>query len=140
MTELQQRRRATRAEFFTRAFVIVVVVWAVVVPALLLLLSVQAANRGRENRALLDQIHHQGIEQNQQSRLIAAQARTIRSCTTPGEPCFEAAQQDMANQTADINNVVILAAACAVGQTGPEPRVEAAIQRCVMNRMVRGVE
>jgi hypothetical protein len=75
---------------------------------------VQSTHRGQENQQLL---------------------QTIRSCTTPGEPCFQAAQKRTGDAVANINRVVILAAACAVGKTGTVVEIQTAIQSCVIQRL-----
>ncbi len=64
-------------------------------------------------------------------------ADSIHSCVTPGEPCFRRAQQQTAGAVASINQVVILAAACAVGKTGSVGAIQIAIQNCVIEGLAR---
>ena len=63
----------------------------------------------------------------------------VRSCTTPGRQCYEAGKQQTAGAVANINRVVILAAACSVG-LDPHMKVadrQTAIQNCVIDRLAR---
>lgn len=55
-------------------------------------------------------------------------SRRIRSCTTPKMPCYERSQRQTAKAVGDINEVVILAAACASQMPGASV---ADITRCV---------
>lgn len=67
-------------------------------------------------------------------------ANAVRSCVTPGMPCFDRAQRRTAGAVANINRVVILAAACAVG-VPPTLSVadrQSAIQTCVIERLSAG--
>jgi hypothetical protein len=66
---------------------------------------------------------------------ITRVSRRIRSCTTPGQPCYDAGQKRTGDAVASINRVVILAAACAVGKTGTVTQIETAIQSCVIQRL-----
>lgn len=112
-----------RADLATRIFIVFVLTSVIATLSLLTVLTVQNYQRGRDNRETLTQLE--------------TQSALIRSCTTPGMPCFRDAQARTGAAVDDINHVVILAAACAVGQTGAEPAVEARIQRCVIDRLAR---
>jgi hypothetical protein len=56
----------------------------------------------------------------------------IRNCTTPGRPCYERSQQQLAQAVGDVNRVVIVAAACA--SRTYEQSVDQ-IQACVLKRL-----
>lgn len=74
-------------------------------------------------------------QQQQNSPLIENTDQTlkrIRSCTTPGQPCYERGQRQLAKAVGDINRVVVLAAACA---SGDGSRTEAEIQACIVQRL-----
>ena len=60
---------------------------------------------------------------------------TIHDCTQPGGKCYQRGEARTAGAVADINRVVILASACAVGRRGTEPQIEAQIQACVIQRL-----
>jgi hypothetical protein len=64
---------------------------------------------------------------------LTAQSALIKSCTTPGQPCYARGQSQTADAVGNINRVVILAAACAVGKHGTSPQIEAQIQSCVID-------
>lgn len=73
--------------------------------------------------------------QQQNSPLIAntdATLERIQNCTTPGRPCYERGQRQLARAVGDINRVVVLAAACA---SGGGSRTEAEIQACIVGRL-----
>jgi uncharacterized Ntn-hydrolase superfamily protein len=78
------------------------------------------------------------VNQTRLLRQITRVSKRIRSCTTPGQPCFTDAQKRTGDAVASINRVVILAAACAVGQTGTVPEIKSAIQTCVINGLANG--
>lgn len=59
----------------------------------------------------------------------------IRSCVDPDGRCYKQGQKRTAAAVANINRVVILASACAVGQTGTVVQVQTAIQGCVIQRL-----
>lgn len=61
-----------------------------------------------------------------------ATLRTVKSCTTPGRPCYERSQRQTARAIASINQITIFAAACAAG---PERRSAPQIEQCVLNRL-----
>jgi hypothetical protein len=54
----------------------------------------------------------------------------IRNCTTPGRPCYDRGQRQLAKAVGDVNRVVILAAACA---SKPFEQSVEAIQACVVD-------
>lgn len=73
--------------------------------------------------------------QQQNSPLIKNTAATlarIQNCTTPGRPCYERGQRQLARAVGDINRVVVLAAACA---SGDGSRTETEIQACIVERL-----
>lgn len=77
------------------------------------------------------------IRDTQESRSPQVEAndqtlRIIRNCTTPGRPCYERGQRQLAAAVGDVNRVVVLAAACA---SGPVTKTEAEIQTCVLERL-----
>lgn len=59
-------------------------------------------------------------------------AAEIRSCTTPGQDCYERGQRQTADAVDVINNAVVYAAACA-DQRGVQGQDE--IYACVVRRM-----
>ena len=63
--------------------------------------------------------------------------RLIRSCTTPGQECFERGQEQTANAVADINRVAVYAAACA---DRPRKQTVEEIQSCVIARLAESDE
>lgn len=58
--------------------------------------------------------------------------RIIRSCTTPGDDCFDRGQERTAEVVADINEVSIFAAACA---DMPGNQTVDDIYACVVRRL-----
>lgn len=114
ITDKEMARRVTRYEVAKRVLILFTAI--VVTACLVLLLSLGIGNRhrGMENRELLD---------------------AIKSCTQPGGECYERSQRRTASAVSDINRVVILAAACAVGKTGTEKQIEVAIQACVIDHL-----
>lgn len=79
------------------------------------------------------------VENTKARKSSDATLDAVRSCTTPGRKCFEAGKQQTAGAVANINRVVILAAACSVG-LDPHMRVadrQDAIQSCVIDRLAR---
>jgi hypothetical protein len=116
-----QARRVVRADLATRAFVVFVATSLVTTLAFLLTLTVQSAHRGKDNRDTLTR--------------IKAQSTLIKSCTTPGESCYERGQRQTGDAVASINRVIIASASCAVGQTGTPAQIEDAIRACVVIRL-----
>lgn len=123
-------RKAARASLATRAFLLFVGI------SLALLLLVTAV--------IVGQIRHQQVQSNgtlQSANAAARSAATtgdeVHSCVTPGEPCYERAQRKTAGAVSNINRVVILAAACAVGRTGTVTEIETQIQACVIDGLAR---
>lgn len=57
---------------------------------------------------------------------------TVRSCTTPGRPCYEDSRRRTAKVVTDINRVSLLAAACA---DRPRSQTVEEIQSCVIERL-----
>jgi hypothetical protein len=68
----------------------------------------------------------------QAQRDNAETLRLIRSCTTPGQECFDRGQERTANVVADINRVAVFAAACA---DKPRRQTVQQIQSCVIARL-----
>jgi hypothetical protein len=55
--------------------------------------------------------------------------RTVKSCTTPGRVCYERAQHQTAHAVASINQITILAAACAAQGLRTAPRIQTCVLR-----------
>lgn len=70
------------------------------------------------------------IRENQ--RDTKASLSLIRSCTTPGQECFDRGQEQTAKAVADINRVAVYAAACA-DKPGVQGRDE--IYACVVRSL-----
>jgi hypothetical protein len=66
------------------------------------------------------------------SRDNAEALRLIKSCTTPGQECFERGQKQTAEAVADINRVTVYAAACA---DLPGVQGQAEIYACVVEKL-----
>jgi hypothetical protein len=58
--------------------------------------------------------------------------RTIKSCTTPGKKCFNEGQARTGEAVAGINEVAVMAAACA---DKPRQQTVEQIERCVRKRL-----
>lgn len=112
----QQARRATRAEFATRAFIV-----------LLLVLLVGAV-------VTILQIRHTQVDNTAKNDQQTQILRRVKSCTTPGQPCYERGRKQTAKAVGDINQVIIYAAACA---SGSSERTVAEIQACVIARLAQ---
>jgi hypothetical protein len=109
LTDDELARKVTRYEAMKRALILFT---AVVVTASLVILAVIAV----QNRVTL---------------------QTIRDCTEQGGKCNARGQEQTASAVADINRVVILAAACASGLPlglSVDAR-ESRIQFCVIQRL-----
>jgi hypothetical protein len=109
LTDDELARKVTRYEAMKRALILFT---AVVVTASLVILAIVAV----QNRLTL---------------------QTIRDCTQPSGGCYVRGQKQTAGAVADINRVVILAAACASGlPTGLRiAERQAQIQACVIDRL-----
>jgi zona occludens toxin (predicted ATPase) len=120
MTE-NQAKRAMRSELATRAFILALLaVFALTSWGVYLIRNQQVQNATT-------------LESAQSAARDAAQtARVIESCTTPGRACFNRSQRRTADAVANINQVVIIAAACAGQHPG---KSVAEIQNCVINRL-----
>lgn len=106
---------------------------------LLILLVIAAIG---QTRTLVGSIRHQQqsnvstlTSTQQAARDAARTARLVKSCVDPDGQCFKDAQSKTAAAVASINQVVVLAAACAVDQHGTVAHVQTAIQTCVINRL-----
>lgn len=66
------------------------------------------------------------------TKAIKDTQQSIRSCTTPGQECYDRGQEQTSKAIADINRVTVYAAACA-----DEPGVQgqAEIYSCVIDRL-----
>lgn len=121
-----QARKVVRADVATRTFIVFVLAFLVAGTGLLIGLTVENYHRGVENR---DTLH-----------ALAEQSVLIKSCTTPGEPCFLRAKRQTGRAVSSINRVVILAAACSVN-TSPDMSVaqrRIQIQGCVIQQLSKG--
>lgn len=81
----EQARRERRAELWTRIFVVAVLVWMVGSSGLLVSLALN-------NRETLQR---------------------VKGCTTPGQACYERGRRQTGAAVTSINEVSVLAAACA---------------------------
>lgn len=111
-------RKKTRAEMASRAYLVFVASVVTCSLAITAYISVQTAERAKDNRATL---------------------RTIEDCTQPTGACYRRGQEQTANAVSSINQVVILAAACASGLPQGLTIVarQSAIQSCVITRLAR---
>jgi hypothetical protein len=109
-------RRIARYEFMKRAGILFTAVVVTVCLAILALITAQNSERGKENHELLT---------------------TVRDCTQPSGECYQRGQKRTASAVSDINQVIILAAACSaglpVGLTVEQRQAE--IQNCVIDRL-----
>jgi hypothetical protein len=119
-----QEHRVIRAEIVTRVFIVLVAA----------LLAVTAYG--------VFLIRHQQVQSvstlssaKQASHDAAETAKVIKSCVDPDGRCYQRGQRRTADAVANINRVVILASACAVGQTGSVGRIQTAVQACVIDRL-----
>jgi hypothetical protein len=85
-----------RARTISFVFVLLLSVGLVVVIA-------TAAVVGADNTRVIRQTQHDNAEA----------LRLIRSCTTPGEKCFNESQKRTADVVTDLNRVAVYAASCA---------------------------
>lgn len=69
------------------------------------------------------QVHNTSKTQANTDTLVAVKglAKQINSCVTPGRPCFKESQERTAGVLANVQQIVILAAACAVDETASQP-------------------
>lgn len=118
-----QARKVVRADVATRTLIVLLLASFLAGIGFMIVLTVDNSHRGAENR---DTLHE-----------LAAQSALIRSCTTPGMPCFAEAQRRTAGAVANINRVIILAAACSSGLNPalPVPTKQDLIQTCVIDRL-----
>jgi len=91
------------------------------------------------NYTLTAKIRDSQIENARARQSSDATLDAVRSCTTPGRDCYERGKQQTAGAVANINRVVILAAACSVGLDRGMPVADrqTAIQSCVIDRLAR---
>ena len=125
--EQQQYRRTVLASLATRSLILVAAALATTIVCLQLITAVQANSIAR------------GIARDQvaaavRGRDIARTADQIESCTTPGKRCFKRGQDATAEAVASINEVVIIAAACA---DRPRRQGVEEIQACVISELAK---
>lgn len=98
--------------------------WALValLVAALVVLQLTATLVGADNTSTI----------RQSQRNNAETLQIIKSCTTPGQECFDRGQKQTADVVADINRVAVLAAACA---DRPRQQTVEDIQSCVISRL-----
>jgi len=90
----------------------------------IVVLQLVATLVGTDNTTTIRQTQHDNAET----------LRLIRSCTSPGQECFERGQRQTATAVADINRVAIFAAACA---DRPAQQTVEQIQSCVIARLAQ---
>lgn len=108
MTELSDddlHRKAARASFATRAFVLFVGIALALIlvgtaVGVALIRNQQVSNAGTLTAATA------AAKNSQQT------GDAIRSCVTPGQPCYERAQRQQGNVVGQLNQYVVLSAAC----------------------------
>lgn len=87
--------------------------------------------------ALTQAVRDTQIEGTPTGKKLVAASDRILDCTTPEGQCFKDSQQRTAQAVADVNRVVIIAAACSAGlppgMTVEERQDE--IQACVIDRL-----
>lgn len=88
---------------------------------------------------LTDQIRTAQVTNSRNIETSQETLDAVRSCTTPGRKCYERGKTQTAGAVANINRVVILAAACSVGLDLKMPVADrqAAIQNCVITRLAQ---
>lgn len=119
-----------RAELMSRIFVVLVLTIGGLSLAVTTFLAFEDHHRIKQNQAIQLFIKQQSIQNGQT-------AHAIEDCTQPGGDCYQRSQRQTAGAVADINRVVILAAACASGLP-PGMSVDnrqARISSCVINRL-----
>jgi uncharacterized membrane protein SpoIIM required for sporulation len=111
VTDVDLARKTTRYEVAKRALILFTAV--LVTACFVVLISLARSN-------------HQAVS-------------AIQDCTQPTGKCYQRSQKQTAGAVADINRVVILAAACASGlPLGlPIEDRQARIQACVIDRLAR---
>lgn len=121
-----QEHKVVRAEIVTRVFLVLVAA----------LLAVTAYD--------VFLIRHQQVQSvstlssaKQASHDAAETAKVIKSCVDPDGRCYRRGQRRTAAAVANINRVVILASACAVGKTGSVAQIQNQIQQCVIQGLAR---
>jgi hypothetical protein len=87
--------------------------------------------------SLTDQIRAGQIENTHARESSDRTLQAVRSCTTPGQSCYDRGQSQTAKAVGDINRVVILAAACSsslpAGLSVSDR--QSRIQQCVIDRL-----
>jgi hypothetical protein len=133
ISEEELERRVRRSELADRAFKVFVAIAAIVIAALVVWLLVSVRNTQ--------------IEGTPTGKKLLESSDRILDCTDPGDPangrppgkCFSDSQARTAKAVADINRVVIIAAACSAGL--PEgltvDQRQNEIQDCVITRLAQ---
>lgn len=110
-----------------------VIGWTVVgLAAGLIIVAMVVASIGGLSKSTV--IREQQITNTKKIDDTARILRLVRSCTTPGQPCYERGQRQTAAAVGDINQVVVLAASCA---DKPRQQSETEIQGCIIRRLAR---
>lgn len=124
---MTQRHPHLRAIAYAMAYVLV---GALVVGVLTVLV---------QTREVVGVVREQQKQSVARGKDIQATAQLIKDCTDPEGECYKQGQRRTAGAVADINRVVILAAACSVG-VPPDLTVvdrQSLIQSCVIARLAR---
>lgn len=105
--------------------------WAIVgvMVASLILLFVYSLKQTAETVATIREAQKVNFAAREANDRVLAK---IRSCTTPGEKCFQESQRRTAQVVADINQVTVLAAVCAAN--APQPTVPI-IEECIREQL-----
>lgn len=126
----QQERRVRRSEIATRLAIVLAVIYALGTTGTIVVLAVQDNHRISQNTEIQQFIKDQAITNGEISK-------QVRDCTTPEGECYQRSREATADAVGNINQVVILAAACASGlpQGLPVDERQARIQSCVIDRL-----
>lgn len=91
--------------------------------------------------SVVEEMRAAQVESTARGKEIKGLTETINGCVDPDGSCYKQGQRRTAGAVADINRVVILAAACSVGLSPDMAVVErqAAIQSCVLERLAGDV-
>jgi hypothetical protein len=132
LSDRDLQRKVVRASIATRVFILFVGISL----SIILMFTTYTVHQIRSQ-----QVQSRGTLLSATAAAEAARetAESIHSCVTPGESCYERSQRQQAGAVADINRVVILAAACAVDLPDNLPILQrqTQIQACVINGLAR---
>jgi hypothetical protein len=108
-----------------------------VIAILLGILVIMFVTRISQTAEVTNQIRESQVTNAQtldQSRQLL---HAIQDCTQPQGKCYQRSQRQTAGAVANINRVIIVAAACATGVTPDLPvrARQSVIQQCVINRL-----